>query len=522
LKIRLIFVRHAEAEGNVNRRFHGWTDSELTEKGHIQAEKLAERFRTYEIDVLYSSTLKRTLQTAGYISKVKGIPIIRTDKLKEINGGEWEDELWEVLPKKFPGEYETWEYRPHMHRMPDGESMVDFQNRLIDEVKYIASNNKGKNVCIVTHGTAIKALMCHFRGCDLEEMLNITWFDNTSVTIIDLIDGKFDLVLEGDTSHLDKELLTIENQDWWLELKKNTQKMKTESTALQNGQVSQKLVSWLFETNAIRVGRPESPFWYTSGTIGPYYVNTHYLYGSGEKAEKLLKIIDEEKLDIISCPIKVLDLTRGNYENDLIYRGLIDEMCDFIKKRIDLTKVDCISGGERRDWFFSLIAADILQKPHLTIYKDLTAILSYNDKVREVTNLNGVKILHIADLVTQASSFERSWIPAVKMRDGSINWSVSVVDRMQGGAEVLHSNNIEQYAMIYIDKKMFDMALDIKVISDEQHKIIVDYLRNPWETMRNFLKEHPEFLKNSLKSDPKTRERAGICIDKDIYKLKIE
>jgi hypothetical protein len=76
--------------------------------------------------------------------------------------------------------------------------------------------------------------------------------------------------------------------------------------------------------------------------------------------------------------------------------------------------------------------------------------------------------------------------------------------------------------MVYIDKKMFDMALDMKIISEEQHKIIVDYLKNPWETMRSFLKEHPEFLKNSLKSDPKTRERAGICLDKDIYKLKAE
>jgi hypothetical protein len=69
---------------------------------------------------------------------------------------------------------------------------------------------------------------------------------------------------------------------------------------------------------------------------------------------------------------------------------------------------------------------------------------------------------------------------------------------------------------------MFDMALDMKVISEEQHEIIINYLKNPWETMRNFLKEHPEFLKNSLESGPKTRERARICIDKDIYKLKVE
>ena len=90
MKTRLIFVRHAEAEGNYLRIFHGWTDSGITDKGHVQAKKAAERLKDIPIDVLYSSSLKRTIQTAQYIADIKGLPIIRTDKLKEINGGDWE------------------------------------------------------------------------------------------------------------------------------------------------------------------------------------------------------------------------------------------------------------------------------------------------------------------------------------------------------------------------------------------------------------------------------------------------
>ncbi len=46
MKTTLIFVRHAEAEGNLNRIFHGWTDADITEKGHIQAKLAAESLKT--------------------------------------------------------------------------------------------------------------------------------------------------------------------------------------------------------------------------------------------------------------------------------------------------------------------------------------------------------------------------------------------------------------------------------------------------------------------------------------------
>lgn len=220
MKTRIIFVRHAEAEGNLNRLFHGWTDSALTEKGHMQAQCVAKRLKQVNIDVIYSSSLKRTMQTAGYIAEAASLPIIRTDKLKEINGGDWEGKTWDELPVKWPEAYNTWENEPHIHKMPSGESMEEFQQRLISEVKYIISNNPGKSICIVTHGTAIRALQCYLRNCKLEGMKNIKWQDNTSVTVVDYENDVFNILIEGDASHLDKELSTIQNQAWWKEYSK--------------------------------------------------------------------------------------------------------------------------------------------------------------------------------------------------------------------------------------------------------------------------------------------------------------
>jgi probable phosphoglycerate mutase len=46
-------------------------------------------------------------------------------------------------------------------------------------------------------------------------MYNVPWCDNTAITIVDYENGKFDLVIEGDASHLTSELGTVQNQDWW-------------------------------------------------------------------------------------------------------------------------------------------------------------------------------------------------------------------------------------------------------------------------------------------------------------------
>ncbi len=282
---------------------------------------------------------------------------------------------------------------------------------------------------------------------------------------------------------------------------------------------SENLIKWLFETNAIRVCPQNKPFWYTSGTIGPYFINTHFLYGNEEKANKLLKLIDAQKENIFSCPVKVLEETLKNYESDKIYRALIDQMADFIKSNIDISEIDYISGGERRDWFFSLVLAKLLDKPHVTIYKDMTSVISLGNKVEEVNIFEGKNVLHIADLITEASSYERAWIPAISNKGGNLKWSVVVVDRKQGGEKVLNNYNVKSFAMVGIDMNLFASVLRMGMISEKQFEMIDEYMKNPKDSMAKFLKENPEFLEQALNSDDKTKERARLMMEKNPYGL---
>ncbi|MCX7842103.1 MAG: orotate phosphoribosyltransferase [Clostridia bacterium] len=282
--------------------------------------------------------------------------------------------------------------------------------------------------------------------------------------------------------------------------------------------MNKKLVQWLFDTKAIRVCPQDKPFWYTSGTIGPYYINTHFLYGSEEKANALLELIDRERVNILYCPSRVFAAVWENYNADSIYKGIIDEMISFIKEKIPLEEVSYISGGERRDWFFSLVIASILDKPHITIYKDLKAVLWHKGEAREPENISG-KVLHIADLITEASSYERAWIPAVERLGGDFRYSLVVVDRKQGGEEFLKSRNIEPYSMAEIDKEFFKTVFSMGIINEQQYQMLEEYVKNPREAMRQFLLKHPDFLENALKAGDKNSERAKLCVEKNIYGL---
>lgn len=211
----------------------------------------------------------------------------------------------------------------------------------------------------------------------------------------------------------------------------------------------------------------------------------------------------------------------NHYNKNEIYKNVIDEMIEFIKENIDINEIDFISGGERRDWFFSNIIANKLGKPHITIYKDLSTFVHDSTFENEINtmNVNNSNVLHIADLITEASSYIRAWIPAIKNLGGNILWSTVVVDRMQGGCEKLEAQNVKSLSIIKIDYELFKNALDMNIINMAQYNMLKNFYENPDQTMRNFLISHPGYLEKALKSDEKTASRAKLCIENNLYNL---
>jgi len=283
------------------------------------------------------------------------------------------------------------------------------------------------------------------------------------------------------------------------------------------------LMSYLFETNAIRFCEENKPFWYTSGKIGPYFINTHFVYGSEEEANNLLSFIDECLNDKLNLPSKVFEQVLKQYQNNEIFKNVIDLMKKYIENNIDVSEIDYISGGERRDWYFSNILAYLLKKPHLSIFKDLSIISSdyYFENSELITTLENKKVLHVADLITVASSYIRAWIPAIKNLGSKICWSCVVVDRMQGGKDKIEAEGVKSLSLVQVDTNLFKKALDLTIINDSQFDMLKGFFNSPDETMKQFLIDHPEFLENSLNADEKTRKRAQLLVDGNLYGLNV-
>lgn len=282
------------------------------------------------------------------------------------------------------------------------------------------------------------------------------------------------------------------------------------------------ITSYLFETNAIRFCEENKPFWYTSGKIGPYFINTHFIYGSESDATSLLNFIDDSLSNKMTLPKKIFEKVLQQYNENKIYKDVINLMKNYIEQNININEVDFVSGGERRDWFFSNILAYLLDKPHITIYKDLSCVISdshFND-TKESSNINGKKVLHIADLITVASSYLRAWIPAIENLGGKILWSCVVVDRMQGGEEKLKEKGIKSLSLVKVNIDLFKKAFDMGIINNNQLDMLNNFFKNPDNTMKEFLIKHPEFITNSLKSDEKTKKRAELLIENNLYNLK--
>ena len=282
------------------------------------------------------------------------------------------------------------------------------------------------------------------------------------------------------------------------------------------------LVKYLFETNAFRVCEENKPFWYTSGKIGPFYINVQFLYGSEQSANELLEYINSILDNKIELPTLVFEKVKKQYNSNEIYKYTIDEMVKYIKENINIEEIDYVSGGERRDWFFSNMIANLLNKKHLTIYKDLACVESDSnfDKNDIVNNITGKKVLHIADLINTAKSYERAWIPVIENMGGKMLASTVVVDRAEGGNLVFEKYGIKSLALINLDNNFFNKAYEQNIITNSQLQLLNEYRKAPDETMRKFLINHPEFLEDALKSDEKTVKRAKTCIENDLYGLK--
>ena len=164
---------------------------------------MAESFRTTELDVIYSSPLKRAYDTAKAVAEVKNLDVHTDEGLKEINYGHWEGRTIEELTALYGDEHlNTLRYPGNdKDQFPGEGSLRNVLNRVIPVTNRIITANPDKTIMIVAHGGILKIMILYLLGLEIDHY-NRIWMDNTGVSIIVERHETYMLTRLNDRSHL--------------------------------------------------------------------------------------------------------------------------------------------------------------------------------------------------------------------------------------------------------------------------------------------------------------------------------
>lgn len=173
--MEILLVRHGDAARNTPQNFNAalsCPDPELTSAGRDHAHQLGQRLCALSIQRIYTSDLRRAVQTAQVLADYLSAPVEPRAELREINMGRLFTATWEDVDKDLPGYSALWKLHEEDLPYPGGERGADVIRRampLIDEMVEAHRHLRDPRVVVVTHGGTIRSLLCAFLGIGAEK-----------------------------------------------------------------------------------------------------------------------------------------------------------------------------------------------------------------------------------------------------------------------------------------------------------------------------------------------------------------
>lgn len=192
--MRIYLIRHGETEWNTRHLLQGATDIPLNQNGVEVARITAEALKDVPFDVVFTSPLKRAYETAEIMRRVRDIPLIPDERLKEICFGVYEGlccgkDGWNIPDPAFQNFFTD----PAHYMPPEGGETIaelcvratDFLTELIDDPEY-----RDKTVLVSGHGALVKGLLSSLLITDQADFWRGGVHKNCAVSIIDVEKGK--------------------------------------------------------------------------------------------------------------------------------------------------------------------------------------------------------------------------------------------------------------------------------------------------------------------------------------------
>jgi len=172
----LIILRHGQSQWNLENRFTGWVDIDLSEQGIKEAQEAGDKLKGYKFDKAYTSALTRAQRTLSIILEKIGqtsIPIEKDKALNERMYGDLQGLNKDETREKFGADQVKLWRRSYNIAPPNGESLKDTAARVMPywESHIVPDLKSGKNILISAHGNSLRALVMHLEKLSEQEIV---------------------------------------------------------------------------------------------------------------------------------------------------------------------------------------------------------------------------------------------------------------------------------------------------------------------------------------------------------------
>jgi broad specificity phosphatase PhoE len=186
----IVLARHGQTNDNLEpMRFQGFADTPLNETGRAEARELAQRLLDGDFDglgqrlrSLWSSDLSRARETAETVGAALGLEPVLDPRLREASRGRWEGYTFEEIEQAEPELYAHWRNDPATWRFPEGESLLEQQQRVTAALTDIHANGPLPALA-VCHGGSIRVMLC---AADPRGLAAFHEFDVPNVAVVPL------------------------------------------------------------------------------------------------------------------------------------------------------------------------------------------------------------------------------------------------------------------------------------------------------------------------------------------------
>jgi len=185
---KVILIRHGATEANLNGRFLGQLDLPLSDTGKRQARLLEDAIQNINPRAIFSSPLKRSVETAELAASQLGAKVMIEPDLREADFGKWDNKTFEEVKREFEKEAMQWLRGDVDFTFPGGESLMDFLQRVRGVIMRLLELSPGP-VAAFTHGGVIGLGICQL--LELPPSRHVQFrLPPASITTIEMFEGR--------------------------------------------------------------------------------------------------------------------------------------------------------------------------------------------------------------------------------------------------------------------------------------------------------------------------------------------